>query len=78
MDEKLDEYMRYDNCTEYFKQSLMDYQQEQEDKYQDELDAVRDLYQEKQEELDEAIEAHEKRMKNKHQLQDDVIDQIAV
>ena len=56
------------------KAAIQEYNQDQEDKFQDEMDAIHDMFDEKTKEVDMKLEMHDKSMKSKHQLQDDVID----
>ena len=56
------------------KAAIQEYNQDQEDKFQDEMDAIHDIFDEKTKEVDMKLEMHDKSMKSKHQLQDDVID----
>ena len=75
--ESLEDYLKIEDSNESMKAAIQEYNQDQEDKFQDEMDAIHDMFDEKTKEVDMKLEMHDKSMKSKHQLQDDVIDYIS-
>ena len=58
------------------KSAIQEYNQDQEDKFQDEMDAIHDMLTRRRRKLTWSL-MYDKSMKSKHQLQDDVIDYIS-
>lgn len=74
--DSLEDFLRVDEVGDYIRTAIDEYHEEQEDKHQDERVLVEKI-EAKLKEVDAHIEYCEKQMKNKHELQDDAIDQIA-
>jgi len=67
MEETLGEYLRREETNAYLQDALADFNDDQEEKFQDDLDDVKDFANKKTEDLEEQLTQLEKQLKAKLQ-----------